>query len=189
MNREARRQAEKVRDTKRIVRVRREPGFPADPISIAIGRATLLTKPEIMEIVGPARGAVDAMRQGIGTLHDWQVLASAVNISKAIERQGIVRGLSGHLAAAESALATIHRRAVEELRTDPSARYAYALHLDEIEVLALAIELLFDYQLRHLSRGELRKATVYAENEVRSSGGQVIDNRPAQVQSALPLTP
>ncbi len=180
MNRTERRARAKARDTTRLAAARREKG---NPIAIALQGASVLSAAEVKTIIAPAKDALERMRQGIGTLRDWQHLASAVNISKAIERQGIVRGLAGHLKAAESALAHIHKRAEDEA----DSPYPYALHLGEIEVLATAIELLFDYQLRQLSRRELRAAVTYAENEIRSTGGEVIDERPQPVQAALPL--
>lgn len=185
MNRQERRLAARVRDVQRTAAPRRGVG---NPIEIALFRAAKPQKQEIAEIIDPARKSLDAMRQGVGQLADWQALATAVNISNAIERQGIVRGLSGHIRAAEEALATIHRRAEEDLSVNPQTPHPYALFLGEIEVLTTAIELLFDYQLRHLSRSEMNRAIAYAINEVRSTGGEVIDNRSAHFQASLPLT-
>lgn len=189
MNRAERRRAARVREVKRTAAgSRRGNGDHRDPISRAIGGATKLTAPEILDIVEPARASVERMTRGVGLLADWQVLASTINVAKAIERQGIVRGLAGHLTEAEATLATIHRRAEEELQRLPEARYPYALHLAEIDVLKTAIELLFEYQLKQLTRSELRAAMAYAIAEVASSGGQVIDTRQPHVQAALPLT-
>ena len=54
--------------------------------------------------------AVQALRTGCATQHDWCVAAGSASVAQAIERQGVVRGLREHLASAGAVLQTIHER-------------------------------------------------------------------------------
>ncbi len=144
----------------------------ADAIGMAIHGARLLGDDERARILQPLQAAFTRLRQGIGDYADWARLASTMNVAQAIERQGVVRGLAGHLHSAELTLQTMHRRAEE----DAGSRYPYAMHLAEIETLHTAVDL-FAFQLSKLSRSEYRRACDYAVAEVLGTGGRVIQAR------------
>jgi hypothetical protein len=152
-----------------------------DAIGLAVNGAQLLADQERARILQPLQTAFTNMRQGIGSDYDWAQLASAMNVAQAIEHQGVVHGLAGHLHRAELTLQTMHRRAEE----DAGSRYPYAMHLAEIETLHTAVDL-YAFQLSKLSRTEYRRACQYAFAEVLSTGGVAIE-APAPQQQALAL--
>jgi hypothetical protein len=140
-----------------------------NPIAVAVRQVSKLSPAGREATLGPLRQALHAMVTGVGQLPHWQRLASAMNVAQAIERQGIVRGLYGHLHAAELALHAMHQR-----QADEPDEAAYPIpHLGEIEVLQTAIGLI-EFQLMQLSRGELQAAQQRAINEVRGTGGTVL---------------
>ena len=55
--------------------------------------ATLLTKPEIEEILEPLPQCEKRLREGVATEDQVIILASNMRIALAIEDQGIIRGL------------------------------------------------------------------------------------------------
>lgn len=140
----------------------------ADAIGLAIHGARLLGDDERARILQPLQAAFAHLRQGAGNHDDWLQVASAMNVAQAIEHQGVVRGLAGHLHHAELTLQT--------------------MHLAEIDALHTAIDL-HAFQLSKLSRAEYRRARDYAQAEVLSSGGQAIHAAPAMCaqQQALAL--
>lgn len=152
-----------------------------NPIAHALRGACKLADHERARILQPTLFAFGRMREGIANEADWMQLASACNVALAIELQGIVRGLREHLRSTEMALAMIQRRA-----HDDGSRYSYALHLQEIEQLQTFVTV-HSYQLGALSRREYEQACQRAINEVRSTGGQILDHAPAMEQEPLPL--
>jgi hypothetical protein len=151
-----------------------------NPIALATRRASKLPNHERAQILQPLQASCARLCEGIGAQPDWANLASACNVAMAIELQGVVRGLREHLHTTELTLQTVHRRA-----EDDAGRYPYALHLEEIEQLRTFLTV-HAFQLGELSRGEYEKACSYAVDEVRASGGEVLQIRPMR-QEALPL--
>lgn len=148
-----------------------------DPMRLARNAATKLTSAEIATTIEPLRQAARLTREGVASEREWALLASAVNVAKAIERQGIVRGLAEHFAQAEEALNGISRRALASGEWKPTA-----LYWQEIEHVNALVDL-HAYQLEHLSYGEAHRATRSATAAVHQVGGRVeiVD----QVQEAL----
>ena len=135
-------------------------------------RVALITTADLADVMDPIDKAFTAMRQAVGSEMDWAHLCSAINVAQGVEKQGIVRGIYGHLHAAELALQAIKQRAM----TQPTRMGNWApveLHIDEIEIIKEAI-LLHKYQLKKLSTGEAMRAINYAQAEVRSTGGTVL---------------
>lgn len=157
---------------------RRERHVYINVVDLAIDRATLLTPAEIEQIIDPLRAAMRALREGVATETDWSFAASAVNVAKAIEHQGVVRGLSEHLHVAELALQGIQARAMSSSEWQPTA-----LYYQELDTLTNLVEL-HVFQLQQLSFGEFRRALVSAVDEVRSTGGRVINVAPAAPRMA-----
>lgn len=86
--------------------------------------------------------AFSRLRQGVGTPDDWRRLHDAVRDGLRLANAGIMRGVAGHLQAAQTALTEIERRA-RELGLWPIP------HLAEIEAIDTAVDLI-DLQLRTL---------------------------------------
>lgn len=129
----------------------------------------------------PITSAFQALRQGVATEWQWCVLAGSVELGLSIERHGVVRGLQGHLKAAEAALQAIYQRAMAS-----STWKATALYYQEIEHVDTFVWL-HKAQLEALSEGEWLKAHDHAVAVVRSAGGRTLDPRRQQEQAQLQL--
>lgn len=140
-----------------------------NPVALAISNAGKLSDQERARQLQPMQFSYGRLREGIASTEDWTVMASVCNLAMAIELQGIVKGLREHLHSTELMLQAIQRRAEET-----AGPFPYALHVDEIDRLRTFIDL-HAFQLGQLSRGELRAAARYAVDEVRSTGGTVIE--------------
>lgn len=139
------------------------------PIELATAVATRLTVLELAAYFDPVRAAVRALREGVGTEWDWVRVVSALNVAQAVEQLGVVRGLSGHLHSGELALQSINHRAMAT-----GAWHSTELSFQEIEQVNAAVDF-HEFQLQQLSYGEFRQAFRRAADEVRSTGGQVVD--------------
>lgn len=148
---------------------RRPRRISLNPMALARDNATLLTAAEIASTIDPLRAAEKALREGVASEWDWSVVASAINVAKAIEAQGVVRGLAEHLGSAEIALQEIERRAISSGSWQSPT--LYWLELDQIRT---AVDL-HEFQVRNLSYGEFRRAVARAMSEIRSTGGRVVD--------------
>ena len=100
--------------------------------------ATLLTKPEIEEILEPLHQCEKRLREGVATEDQVIILASNMRIALAIEDQGIVRGLRHHLQPALDALETVHARANATGRWVPTA-----LSFHELDAVRVGLEMFF----------------------------------------------
>lgn len=140
-----------------------------NPLLVALDHATTLTPAELAQITTPLRAAHQRLRGGSGSCDDWCVLAGSLGVAQNIERQGVVRGLAGHLQAADTAMAAIEARATAH--APQPAWAAPALHFHEIEALDVFVDVHL-FQLRQLSYAEFRRAYLATEGQVRSRGGQ-----------------
>jgi hypothetical protein len=147
---------------------RRPRPIATNPITLAMNQATRLTVFERERIMVPLRAAVAALRQGVATEYQWMMAVTAVNVGDAIERQGVVRGLAGHLRDIDRALKGICDRAMEtgEWR-------APALHLEERDLVDLIVDL-HGHQLKSLSFGEFNQARDKAVQQTYTDGGRVV---------------
>lgn len=151
-------------------RPKRKPRYPAvvNTMDLVSRRVALVTPADLADVMEPLQTAFTALREGVATEWQWSVLASAMNCAQAIEKQGVVRQLAGHLRAAELALQSIYNRAMATGRWQ-----ATALYYIELDAIDTAIDL-HKFQLQQLSTGEVIKALDYAQAEVRSSGGRAV---------------
>lgn len=138
-------------------------------IEMAIARARKMHAEEIDEVLGLVQQAAKALREGVATEDQWAVLASTVNVAKAIERQGVVRGLQGHFEQAETDLKNVRLRAFQDGSWRPPV-----LHWSELDHIRTAIEL-HEFQLKQLGRNEMIRALDYAKAEVLSTGGRTVN--------------
>jgi hypothetical protein len=147
----------------------------ANPVALAIRRAGKIPAAEISEVMAPILASFRAMREGVATEDQWCVLAGSVELALSIEHQGVIRGLQGHLRAAESALAGIQKRAMNAGAWRPTALYFQEIAaLDEFTWL-------HKVQLEQLSEGEFHRAYERAKAVVLSAGGRAVDIRELQV--------
>ncbi len=136
-------------------------------LALALDGAAKPAWGDIHQILQTMAVAFKAMREGVATELQWSILAGGLDMSKAIERQGVVRGLSGHLAAAETALQHIYDRAKLADGWRPTV-----LYFNELEDIKTFVNL-HAFQFRQLSRGELKRAIASATGQIRSNGGKV----------------
>lgn len=139
-------------------------------ISLVLRQVTRLNAHELGHVLGPIEASMTALREGVATELQWSILASAVEIALAVEDKGAVRGLRGHLVAAEQALQGIKLRAIATGKWR-----ATALYYQELDDVKAAIEL-HHFQLEQLSTAEAIKALDLARGRVRSAGGRVIEH-------------
>lgn len=118
------------------------------------------------EVLGMLRQALRALREGVATERQWSIAAGGVTVALAIERSGIVRGLDGHLKAAEQALQDIYDRA---LRTGGGRWVRVTLYYQELDALQTFMDL-HTYQVRQLGRGELLAAINAAQKYTIAKG-------------------
>jgi hypothetical protein len=142
-----------------------------DPVRLAMRRAAKIPAAEVAAVMEPVKQAFRAMREGVASERDWIILAGTVELALAVEREGVVRGILGHLTAAEDALRAIKHRAMDRGAWRPTAMY-----WQEIEALDTFV-LLHNTQLTNLSEGEFRRAHARAEATVLSAGGVAFDIR------------
>lgn len=137
-------------------------------MSLVLHKVTRLTAHELGHVLGPIETSMTALREGVASELQWSILASAVEIALAVEDKGAVRGLRGHLEAAERALQGIKLRAMTTGEWRPTA-----LYYQELDDVKAAVEL-HRFQLEQLSSAEAIKALDLATGRVRAAGGRVI---------------
>lgn len=123
-----------------------------NPLELAKAEAARLTATEIAEPIACLRIAARALREGVATEWQWMLVATSLDLAQAIEQLGVVRGLSGHLHAAELALQGIYQRAMTS-----GAWCCTALYYQEPEDVTTMVDL-HQFQLEQLSYGEFRRA-------------------------------
>lgn len=137
--------------------------------------ATLLTKPEIEEILEPLHLCEKRLREGVATEDQVIILASNMRIALAIEDQGIVRGLRHHLQPALDALETIHARANATGCWVPTALTSH-----ELDAVRVGLEM-FGHQLRYLSARELHQAVRKVISRTQSQGIATVHAQPKDI--------
>lgn len=143
--------------------------FPACVNTLEIAKDSVAKPPkhDVDDVMNIMKDASKAMLQGVASEKHWSVLAGGVSMGQAIERQGVVRGMEGHLASAEEALDTIFKRAHTS-----GAWKSPTLYFDEIDMITTFINL-HDFQVRQLSRGEYSDVIASAGGQIRASGCSV----------------
>lgn len=102
----------------------------------------------IDEVLAVTHVAAKAMREGVATRHQWELLAGMHELANVIEKQGIVTGLHEHLASAGAALDAIYARANTSDGWRPTA-----LHFYELDAINTLLKL-HEFQLKQLGRSE-----------------------------------
>ncbi len=148
---------------KRVVRPLR-----TDGVHLALMGAARLTGEEVRTVFAPVQASADAMRRGVGTENDWSTLAAACCVARAVERQGVVRGLDEHLGVIEEALQGIARRAFAACAWTPTP-----LYFQELDALRLFLEL-HEFQVRQLSGAEFKRAVDLATANVKNQARNAV---------------
>lgn len=151
----------------------RRPRWPAinNTMAVAQDQASKLDPNSLNQITQTIKTAATALREGVATRRHWSVLAGSLDLAKAIERQGVVRGLSEHLASADAALQSIYARADQGDQWRPTA-----MHYFELDAVNAFVDL-HAYQCRQLSLAEYRRAVANAAGQIRSAGDGVLVSR------------
>jgi hypothetical protein len=118
------------------------------------------------EVLDMLSSAIQALREGVATEHQWSIAAGSVTVALAIERQGIVRGLLGHLKTAEQSLQDIYDRA---LRTGGGRWVRVTLYYQELDALQTFLDL-HAFQVRQLGRAEFLAAIDAAQKDTIAKG-------------------
>ena len=162
----------------------------ASPLDVAMNNAAKLRTQDVEQITSSYANACAAIVSGSGRRDHWATLCSALNLSLSIERQGVVRGMAGHLSSIEATLLAIAARAGEDdtpptwrppqlsLDETDNVRLLVQLSLDETDNVRLLVQL-HKFQLEQLSYGEYRRAFEATVNRVRGGGGEAV-NLPAE---------
>ncbi|OGB26222.1 MAG: hypothetical protein A3I66_00800 [Burkholderiales bacterium RIFCSPLOWO2_02_FULL_57_36] len=128
--------------------------------------AAKIDRRDVDELLAAVQAAFKSLREGVATMHQWSILAGSLDVAKAIERQGVVRGLHEHLASADTALQSIYKRARKVDGWKPTA-----LHFHELDAVREFVNL-HAFQIRKLSRAEFDQVVNAAAGMIRSNGGR-----------------
>ncbi len=151
----------------------RRPRWPAinNTFAVAQDNASKLQASDIKKILETINLSAKALREGVATELQWSIVAGAIDLANAIERQGIVRGMHEHLASADAALKSIHARATAAGPWKPAT-----LHYFEIDTMSEFVNL-HAFQLKQLSLAEYKRAVANAAGNIRGAGNHVTVNK------------
>jgi len=138
----------------------------ADTMALALHRAAKPTAADQAEVLGLLADAIQALREGVATEHQWGVVAGSVTVALAIERQGIVRGLLAYLETDEKALQSIYDRAMCE---GGGGWGRVTLYYHDLEALQTFMEL-HAFQINQLGRAEFLAAINTAQKDIIAQG-------------------
>lgn len=135
-------------------------------LDLALHHAAKPAAGDRAEVLGVLRRAIQALREGVATEHQWSIAAGAVTVALAIERHGIVRGLLEHLKSAEQHLQDIYDRA---LRAGGGRWVRVTLYYQELDALQTFLEL-HTFQVEQLGRAEFLAAIDAAQKDTIANG-------------------
>ena len=117
-------------------------------LQLARSRASLPTQQTLDTIIDTLQGCFEALRRGTVTELQFAVLKGGVCTSTAIERQGVVKGLTRVTQEADVALDDVWNRITRHGRWQPTG-----LHYQELTAISDFVNLHI-WQIRQLSHGE-----------------------------------
>ena len=135
-------------------------------MSKAMRLHTRLTPAKVAECMAPLRACFLALREARATHTQWLVINTHFLISQEIEKQGIVRGLQGHITAALAACQSYASRSGDESHWKPSA-----LYFNELDAISCMLDM-HQFQIEQLSAHELQTATKRMTARILTQGGQ-----------------
>jgi hypothetical protein len=139
-------------------------------VDLAMSGAAKLPAADVAAIIEGVGACATRVKTGAGTEVDWGTLAGHIDLAQAIERGGVVRGMSGHLATIRTRVYAIRDRAKAT-----TTWAAPEVTTDEAEAIDLLLDL-HKFQIEALSRSELRTALKRAVG-VNTSGGNTVEMR------------
>ena len=139
-----------------------------DVMRIAQLRASRLTAEELLMVMAPTQAAATAVREGVATADQVDIVHTAMLIGLAIEDLGVVKGVRAHLELARDALRTIHQRA-----TTSTGWRCTAVYWHELDHITTGLEM-HTFQLQHVSGNELQRVVRQVETRARQAGTPVI---------------
>ncbi len=131
-------------------------------IAIALHNTCKPDRTDVGELLDAIEHAFKSLREGVASARQWSILAGTLDVALAVERQGVVRGLHGHLIAAEQALQVVYNRAMLSTGWRPTA-----LHFHELDAIREFVQL-HAYQIKQLSRSEYLAAIRSAQARNRN---------------------
>lgn len=142
----------------------------AHTMTLAMHYAAKPAAADRRQVLGMLGSAIQALREGVATEHQWSIAAGSVTVALAIERQGIVRGLLGHLKAAEHALQAIYDRATRTNTGTGGGRWVrVTLYYQELDALQTFLDL-HAFQVHQLGRAEFLAAIDAAQKDTIAKG-------------------
>jgi len=145
-------------------------------LAVAMEGAAKPAAADRRQILAKLIESLNAFRMGKAGEYDWSVLAGSLTLSQCIEKIGVVRGLSEHLATTERVLNAIQSRALQSGRWAPVTLYG-----PEIEQLRLFVEDLHAFQLEQLGRAEFLAAIDSATATIKRAGDRVrVEKQPME---------
>jgi hypothetical protein len=147
----------------------RQVRWPAcvNTFEIAKSNATKPAPADRKEVLQAVAAAAKALREGVATQLQWGILSGSVELARAVEQMGIVRGTTAHLDNADAALDAIHARCTKPPKWKPTALYFH--ELDTIQTF-LSLHAL---TLNELGRAEFVRALDMAQANIKNKGNTV----------------
>lgn len=121
------------------------------PMAIASAKVKRIDRAHLNGMIGGLQACLSTLRSGTGTLDHVREFGYAALAAEMIERQGVVRGLSGPIAGADRTIMALR------LRADPATGMVGPLFGQEISALHEFIRI-HRFQLDQLSQGEYERA-------------------------------
>lgn len=146
----------------------RRKGLGPDLMQTARLRASRLTSSELASIMIEIRTCATRLREGVATLHQFEILHTTMQLALVIEQHSHFRGLREHINTAQVALSAIHERsmAAGEWKQTP-------MRWNELDAINAMIEL-HELQLMQLTAAELQRFTRKLISRTLSTGGTVV---------------
>lgn len=140
--------------------------YPAitNVMEVVKSQVAALNRSDVDEIFLTLKEALKNMKLGHGTEGNWSVLVGMLEVATAIEKMGIVKGLSGHFQDANRALKAIYSRSMRDGDWKNPTLYWH-----EMEAIQLFIEL-HEFQAKQLGSKEFDLAIELASHEIRKQG-------------------
>ena len=138
-----------------------------DTLNLAIYQAAKPARKDRAQVLDMLATSIRALCTGVASELDWSIAAGSLSLALAIERQGVVRGLSEHLSSIEEMLQAIYDRS-----RLPAMWLRPVMTIQEIDAMRLLLEL-HTFQVEQLSRSEFLAAVDAAQKDTIAKGHTV----------------
>ena len=146
----------------------RKPRLLRNPIEHAMFGAAKLLPCEIKSTLSGALECEARLREGVATEDQHTVVYTMLHVARGIEDTGVVRGLREHIDTALRAMEAVRDRAMAsgQWRPEPMA-------FEEMDAVREALRL-NEFQLQHISAGELKAVALKLIARATSGGGSAV---------------